>query len=79
MQHRGVLRGSPIGVDRHLGRPHLRRHGQGCLDLLELHRGRMSELIACLHCLHLALRTLRVLLQGGEQSSVARLLVLLQA
>jgi hypothetical protein len=37
MQHCGVLRRSPIGVDRHLGRPHLRRHGQGRLDLLELY------------------------------------------
>jgi hypothetical protein len=79
MQHRGVLRRSPIGVDGHLGRPHLRRYGQGCLDLLELHCGRVSELIACLHRLHLALRALRVLFQGGKQSRVARLLVLLHS
>jgi hypothetical protein len=79
MQHRRVLRGSPVGVDRHLGCPHLRRHSQRRLYLLELHCSCVGELIARLDRLHLPLRALRVLLQGGEQSSVARLLALLQS
>lgn len=74
MQHRRVLRGAPVGVNRHLGCPNLRRHSQCRLDLLELRRGRVDQLIAGLDRLHLARRALRMLLQRGKQIRAARLL-----
>ena len=74
MQHRRVLRGSPVGVDSHLGCPHLRRHSQRRLDLLELHCSCVGELIASLDRLHLPLCGLRVLLKCIQDGRLVLLL-----
>jgi len=76
MQYCGVLRRSPIGVDRHLV-------ARICAVTAKVPGSAgaalrsVSELIACLDRLHLALCALRVLCREATER-IARLLVLLQ-
>ena len=67
-----------LEVIKNLGCAHLSSDGQRRLDLLELHRGRVGELVARLDRLHLTRSALRVLLEGGKKIRAAGLLGLLE-